>query len=502
MKNRTLYTLGVALFIMLGILSCAYELYEETNAKPISLNQYKYLSLLKASGEYVIEEEKLRKMIAEFLNPKSEERAVAAKKVTITDSKKLPLAKRIVSGSPARFVAAEEQDAVQNTDVYVFSTENADGIAGYVLASTDMRIGNILAIADGRTWEDEEEWLTDLVFEGIEGYIDRTINEYENISEEEIMQLLLQPPATPQEANMRATLPPGDSGSGSWSQDYGTTGLVHLWYPDAPLVSSANWTWTGGYYAYVPVHWRQGNPYNFLICKSRMGDFHNDDWVTGCGPTAAAQIMAYYGCPVKCTLNVVVPNVGMNFNNYVYDWAVMKTDCDKVPAGVNTISSAAEKLSVLMYEIGYRASASYWKKTATAGAHTSVSSANMVSAIKAMGYTTGTSGFVSYNVGTITESIAAGMPVLMSGETGSNGHMWVADGVRKMEYTEWYADGSGGLVWYGGWDFVHCNTGWERSAWYVSGIFDFRNEYQSKILSIIPQYYQYNVQMLPGIRPK
>jgi len=89
----------------------------------------------------------------------------------------------------------------------------------------------------------------------------------------------------------------------------------------------------------------------------------------------------------------------------------------------------------------------------------------------------------------------------MRGETGSSGHQWVADGVRKIDYTEWYADGSGGATW-GGWDFVHCNPGWGGSAWYASGIFDFRGEYQSKILSTIPYYYQYDVQILPGIRPK
>jgi hypothetical protein len=439
-----------------------------------------------------IDEEKLENMITQMLNPISEERsAVISKKFAITGSKKLPIARR-AKASGARS-AILEHDSV---DVYVFTTENtASGTEGYVLASTDMRIGNILAVVDGKTLEDEEEWFTDIIFEGIEGYIARTIDQYESIDEEEMQQILEKPSIA------RVVLPPGTSGSDSDSWHYGMNGLIHHWYPDAAPVISASWSWTRGYDARVPVNWGQGNPYNYYVCRARNANL--DDYVTGCGPTAIAQVMAYHGWPLKVTLtgamNATIPYVNMNIQNYVYNWASMRNNF--WPVG-DSITGGAKDIAVLMYEIGHaqRGDATYNKKQVNKGPSTSITQKGVLTALVRMGYTS-PSTFVTYKYEFIESSIGLGRPVIVCGSDGNDGHVWVIDGVRKMTYVEYLTDGAS---WYwDGWDFVHCNLGWNGwcDAWYVNGIFDTREDYRSFARNTISGYFQYKIEIVPDIRP-
>jgi len=492
MKNKIILAFVVVFFTLLG---CSFEPYDAARAKPIAGDQHEYLALLKAADEYTVSEERLEEMITRFLNQKSGERAVAGKNIKITGSKRLPITRRKKPG--ARSVA-DEQDPV---DVYVFSTENpSSGTEGYVLASTDMRIGNILAVVDGKALEDEEEWFTDIIFEGIEGHIERTISEYASIDAEEIQQILETPSAT------RVVLPPGTSGSGSVHLPQQKPGLVHLWWPDAPLVAYACWTWTDGYDASVPVQWDQGNPYNYYVCRSRNGAL--DDYVTGCGPTAIAQVMAYHGWPLQCNLSVTIPNVNLNIYNYTYNWASMRNAyCGGVTLP-NPITGGEKDIAVLMYQIGHpqRGNATYTKKNGATRPTTSITQVGALTAFLRMGYTVPTS-FIPYNYTFIENSVGLGRPVLVCGSEASNGgggHMWVIDGVRRMSYEEWFGDGSGmGFIWYGGWEWVHCNLGWSggSDAWYINGIFDTREQYLSSVQNTVEYYYQYNIKIAPDIRP-
>jgi len=487
MKAKSIFTLEFALLLLLGFASCSFEPYDEAKKKPETAEQREYLILLKATGEYTVSEEKLEEMVTGLLNPKSEGRnAVTSKKIEITGSKKIPIAKSKTSGSYTRS-AAIGQDSV---DVYVFTTEDVNsGTEGYVLASNDMRIGNILAVVDGRTLEDEETWFANIMFDGIAQYIERTVSQYNSISEEEIRQTLENP-------GIRVTAHLRNSGSGSTTVG-GGTGLIHHWFPGATVVvAAAEWAYTDGYEARVPVNWHQGNPYNYYVTRARNGTLN--DYIAGCGPVAVAQIMAYHGYPPKCTLNVTIPNVNTSINNYVYNWANMRNDFSLIEE-TDSITGGAKDIAVLMYEIGHpqRSNADYQYKNGTYSYPE-----DLTTAFKKMGYKT-PSNFVPYDHSIVKSSIMAGRPVLVIGwDVTGSGHFWVVDGVRHMNYyTEWYADGSGGFMWTN-WGFVHCNTGWTWGAWLVSGIFNFN--YPSHIRNAVPDapgYYQHGVSMLPNVYP-
>jgi len=364
--------LRVRLYVVCGAWLFIRAVY---GGKGKAANGHEYLALLKAAGGYTVSEERLESMITGLLNPKSEGRSAAAsKKVKVTGSKKLPLAKKQKT-SAARSAAAGEQDSA---DVYVFTTENADGMEGYVLASPDMRIGNILAVVGGKTLEDEPEWFSNIIFDGLAAYTEHTIQEYESISEEEMQEAL-------ENQDLRSTAPPVNTTPGSGLEvEGGETGLIHHWYPDAAKVYLACWTWWDPFEAFVPVNWHQGNPYNYYVNRAKGSgttEGNMDDYIAGCGPVAIGQIMAYHGWPLKCTLNVTIPNANLNINNYTYNWANMRNDFGGIGA-TDTITGGAKDIAVLMYQIGHKNHANATYNLGSTG----VSQANVIKAFITMGY--------------------------------------------------------------------------------------------------------------------
>jgi len=481
MKKTSLFISGFTLLCILGYASCAYELYDETKVKPATGNRQEYLALLKAVGEYTISEEKLENMITGLLNPMPEGRnAVINETIKISGSKKLTIKKHKTSAARSM---SEEHDS---TDVYMFSTvDTGTGMGGYVLASTDMRIGNVLAVVAGNTLDEEEDWFTNIIINGLAGYIERTVSQYNSISEEEIRQTLENPP-------LRTDLTLRSTGNGTTNLIAPGTGLMHHWYPGSPDVIAASWSWTDGYEARLPVNWHQGSPYNYYVCRSRNGASNSylDDYAAGCGPVAVALIMAYHGWPLNCTLNVTIPNVNMNIYNYPYNWTSMRNDFSGIGA-TDPITGGAKDAAVLMYEIGHpqRANADYVHHVGTYSYPN-----DLITAFRNMGYTT-PSDFIPYDYGTVKASIMASRPVLMVGWDGvTGGHFWVVDEVRHMFYAEHLAND---LIWCWDWDFVHCNTGWGSGAWYQSGFFDFR--YPTLARNNANGYYQYSVHILPNV---
>jgi len=493
MRTKRVCAFGFMLFAVFG---CSFEPYTAARAKPITGSQHEYLALLKAAGGYDVSEEKLESMITALLNPKSEGRSAAAsKKVTITGSKKLPLAKKQKT-SGARSAAAGEQDSVE---VYAFTTENADGMEGYVLASTDMRIGNIIAVVDGKTLDDEPEWFSDIIFDGLAAYIEYTSQEYESISEKEIQEAL-------ENKDLRSTAPPVNTtpGSGSGEPADGVKGLIHHWYPNAANVVWAGWTWWDAIEHFVPVNWHQGNPYNYYVNRAKNGATM-ETYRTGCGPVAVAQVLAYYGWPEKCEMNGTIPNTDINIKNYVYNWTNMRNDF--APVLPDSITGGAKDIAVLMYHIGKAVGLTY-----NAGSTTSTLD-DVLSAFGHMRYWT-SGGFVSYDLNKIRSSLASGWPIVAYGSKDLlyNGHFWVIDGIRRMNYTERLSNGA---EWQ--WDdrnFVHCNVGWGddlnkqgleyykiNNAWYISELFDFGDGRHALVRSTLGNYYQYYLKILPYLYP-
>ena len=77
-------------------------------------------------------------------------------------------------------------------------------------------------------------------------------------------------------------------------------------------------------------------------------------YVTGCGPTAIAQIMAYYKKPERPTLPQAIA-LAQKYGFDTYDWDTMSL----VDANIGLYPKAEEAIGVLMYEIGVYAKATY-----------------------------------------------------------------------------------------------------------------------------------------------
>ena len=520
MKHSWHLRIGFGLVFTLVFISCQFQpaFIDEESGSTNSTSRREYLAVLKARNNHTLEVGELEKLVNNFLNPVSEKRSLGIDQQTIiTGASKLTAIgeRRFSVNNQSRSAGGKETKEV--VEVYAFTTKTPQNEKpGYVIASNDIRLGNLLAVVDeGSLYNEETAWFTDIVYKGIEGYIDRTIAEYETISKEEVVNALKK--ATMETTRTVYETPEGYEAE-NWNHGYG--GLYQNGNTTLKEIVSIHYSWYNGYYAPIPVAWDQKAPYNYVVNKARNGTA-TDFYYTGCGPTALAQLMAFHERPLSCKLNQTVPNLNVNFNGRPYNWSAMKSEVFPSYFAEGYVpSNNVMDIAVLMYEIGKRAGSTYTQKTSGSNkGGTSTSRGGLKNALTQMGYTTPDS-WMSYDFYTIESSIQANKPVIMEGWTdqnnllgikweGGSGHFWLIDGIRKMTYTECFADGTyysprgadgpghgGDLSW------VRCNLGWsgDSNAWYISGIFDCREEHQSLArANKANHYYQYFLKILPNI---
>ena len=527
MKKRSFIAWEFVLLFSIVFASCIFQPdFPTQEAASHNTPGREFLAMLKARDNHTLNEEELEQLVSGFLNQEASGRSLAlAGQSKITGSSKLASIgeKRFPQSSRARSAGVMEEPV----QIYSFTTENpANEQNGYVLASNDIRVGNILAVVDEGSLDDEETaWFMDIVFKGLEDYIDRTIAEYESISDEEVQR------AAARSVTTINGVVDGDpnvgSGSGSITPssgqtNLGTSGLYQTQETGIKTLVQVVWSWYDGYYATIPVTWNQGNPYNYVVNSARNGSATNY-YITGCGPTAIAQLMAFHERPLTCMVNQTVPYLNVNYYNHSYNWAVMKSS---LPID-GTADNGNRDIAILMYEIGKRAGSTYHASNPSAededkrGASTSTSNSGMRTALTQMGYTTPGS-FTPYDFSAISSSIAANKPVIVTGYTDEDdyifftvpagtGHAWLIDGVRRMSYIEYFSDGSsysyttpGAETGHGSPDlcYVRCNLGWgsSKDAWYRSEIFDCRDNHQALARAVkADQYYQYFLRILPNV---
>lgn len=189
--------------------------------------------------------------------------------------------------------------------------------------------------------------------------------------------------------------------------------------------------------------------------------------VAGCGPIAAAQIMAYHQHPAQ-------------FNGHTYNWNAM-TATPTLSAGSTGAISAAE----LIYDIGYAAGIEY--------PQTGVGIYHLRNTIEFFNYNCAELPDLNvnsnYDIARVRENIDDELPVLISGYPNSgSGHAWVIDGYtyNNSSVTYYYTYAPYDVfesVQISSSTYFHCNLGWGivpdqtyNNGYYYSNSFLYNND--------------------------
>lgn len=182
----------------------------------------------------------------------------------------------------------------------------------------------------------------------------------------------------------------------------------------------------------LTTEWHQFAPYG-SFCPNGVG---------GCGPIAAAQIMAYHKHPSW-------------FNSYPFDWDAMT-----VNPTIDQSSTVASDVAFLVWQIAENAEAEYNEGS------TSTYINRMKYTFRDFDYSCGHPS--SYDIERIKQNLHLSQPIYIRGESATEGnHAWVIDGFRRYAYrhTYYYT-----FEPYDRYDtfistsstYVHCNFGWQR----------------------------------------
>jgi hypothetical protein len=204
-----------------------------------------------------------------------------AKFPTITGVRKvtsIPAKSFSSDGEGARSVVAECEEPVE---LYTFEvTDVAQETTGYILASNDNRIGNILAIVENGEFDDPDNPFTEILHKNLEAYIDETIAAYETLTDADALAALEK--LKPREEG-RKLISHWDSvkdylNSGFYiDPDYNYTSDFQV--VKAPLITTK---------------WNQTAPYsNYLNYALYLEGKTAKNYKAGCVPVALAQLVTY-----------------------------------------------------------------------------------------------------------------------------------------------------------------------------------------------------------------
>lgn len=307
---------------------------------------------------------------------------------------------------------------------------------GYVILSADKRTPPILGFSLNNEFIVDENayppglkyWMNDtkeqISYVQISNLIQST---EERLAWEQVQQLLIN--------NVRSS---SSSREDPWvCYDHTETTTV------GPLMSTT-WQQLGGFNDALPII--SCNGYNFQI-------------YAGCVPIAMGQVMRYHEYP----------------NNY--DWASMPlTSWGATVTTANFIADIHDAIGSVY---------SGWPSYDCDGTGVS-GSANMGTVLKTQ-FSYSSARRANYNYNTVKSNLNYGRPVILSGDNGSTGHMWVCDGYKQTSY--YNADCTGGTYY----PLFHMNWGWQNGAfneWYSYNNFNpgntNYNNNKKMIYNIIP----------------
>lgn len=391
-------------------------------------------------------------------------------------------------GVTGRSIAPESEEPVE---LYTFEvTDPVKETNGYILASNDNRIGNILAIVENGEFDDPEDPFTRMLHKNLEAYIDTTIAIYGTLTDADALAAFEK--LRPREEGRKLI--------SHWDEvkEYLSLGYyidpIYDYMSDFQVVREP----------LITTKWNQNAPYNnYLNYALYLEGQTNKNYKAGCIPVALAQLVTYYQYMNPITPTVAAfnqPTIG-SWNPKAglwtgqYNWTSMKN----VSTLTEGNTALVGQIGVLLYQIGKNLGVEYGSQTGlslTINTTTyQASSTVLMSTLQAMGYNTG-NGFryvpyventpagVAYR-NTRKNTLDQGHPYFVVGvdENLGMGHAWLVDGYGTMTY---YYEA---LIYPGSTTpivvqillsndrmMVHCNMGNSiGNGWYIDGLFDVAN---------------------------
>ncbi|MDR1100676.1 MAG: C10 family peptidase [Treponema sp.] len=522
MKNKICF---VAVLITVFFVACPFEHPETVTQTVQQSGRGEYLTLLKSTGQYKLSIEDLKQGAGKLIsdNVSLGRSAVSSPMPVITGVNKLTIIGEKRFGSSGRSAADAGEMPIE---LYAFLTENPQGEPpGFVLACNDKRVGNYLAFVESGDLNDPDIPFLQILFGKLEEYIDQTIEEFNSITDDDVQRALTNARKAGRYVYTTTGNEADETGANAlWNEngDLGTglasSPMVEPQQRDYSNIAFADWYWTDGHYAYLPVEWHQNSPYNDVI-NSVLNESSDSpgNYLAGCGPVAAAQLMAYHQYPPSYTL----PDLN---ESAPYNWPLITAARTLTGIPSPAYEEAVINAGMLLGEISVRQGAIYGEDI------TEVLPPGVINSLTQMGYViempvssvppyglSEYTGYQGYNFTKIRESIINQRPVLVGGifiktsfsyeSPSTGGHIWVIDGVRHMTYTE--TTPAGHIIGFT-YDWVHCNLGWgpgRVNGWYISGAFDTNSDSVSYARTVVnldyydSYIYNYHLVILPNVHP-
>jgi hypothetical protein len=420
--------------------------------------------------------------------------------------------------------SAGDPDEPSDIPFYVFDLQNEQkGTEGYAIVCGDSRIGDMIAVVDDGDLESEPTPFDVIFYTNMEYYIDKTIEEYNSITDEDIQAALTK---LLDEADLE--IPERVSIGSNRAAEKTVVNSYYNIIPqsDSYIRSSCKEPLT------AKTRWDQDDkPYNSVIIayygyKSTVS--------AGCVPVAMAQIMAYHEWPKSFQSNLPASfkdphtNATRYLKNITYNWSEMKKQKD---ADDLTSKEAKTQVGALLLDVGNAVKVNYSNSEAYPE--------NVAAAFKSLKYNV-PSGLQSYDFNVVKTSIDNKKPVFIGGYSGyklidiykyflfikwydrtetryEGGHAWVIDDYKikqqlSSSITLVFSDGTKEVRFLRNIsllseDLVHCNIGYgsgsSLTGWYKSGVFNTAAGVITEEQRMNdPGNYAYKVQIIPNITPK
>lgn len=457
------------------------------NYEFINAERKQQLIDLAVTGNYILSDEDVSTNLISFLKTKEEtsSRSVISNTYNISEIDTAKIYLPSSNLSTQRSAMGDEYDEVK---FYLYGVSNNESSEqGYAILTNDRRIGEIICFVDNSEFNQDisDSPFMQMFCSNLEDYVEETAEIWNSIKNNELQE------------SRSAYAEIASSGNYSFS----------------------NWVYnSGNISSLTKTDWNQSRPYNSGIVAIK-----GQNYLTGCGATAIAQILAFHEFP-KETTTTIRESLNKNWEtakswNGKYDWKLMKENSQ-----ANYLSTDGKMMvGSLMYQVAEGIKSKYGTSS------TSSYSSNYSTFLKSVGYSVGTE--QSYSFETIKKSIDNNCPLIITGaskkitkrnkflwwtwETTSGydgGHAFIVDGYCNMKCTATNKTNKSDVQTFTT-NYVHCNLGWGGSCdgYYIDNVLaagkgPIAND--STINSIKRSvygedyYYQYCLRIIPNIKPK